>query len=29
MKESIKKLGFENDSAKTIVFSFAGQGAAG
>lgn len=29
MKESIQKLGFENDDANTIVFSFAGQGAAG
>lgn len=29
MQGSIQKLGFENDSANTIVFSFAGQGSAG
>tara|TARA_B100002019_G_C21274161_1_gene604205 strand:- start:2224 stop:2946 length:723 start_codon:yes stop_codon:yes gene_type:complete len=29
MEGSIKKFGFDNDNAKTIVFSFAGQGSAG
>lgn len=29
MKESIKKFGFENEGANTVVFSFAGQGAGG
>jgi len=29
MGGSLQKIGFENDSAKTIVFSFAGQGSAG